>query len=303
VIPDRARVVLGARYDRSRTHNDQSMNPVYVINAGVLTTTPAGQTVLWPARVAYDQSWSANAGLHADVSRACAVSVLLATAFRSPSLEERYQFLDLGSSLHVGNPALAPEQSVSLNLGARLQTERTRLQADVFGNRLRDLVSEVPGTYEGRAAFVKTNVGAARLYGWELAADQRLHERVALKSSLSYVRGEDTRAHANLPQIAPLTGHGELVLVAPRSATLRLTGTAAHAQGNPGAGESRTAGWTTWGANVASAPMRAGGAAFEIRGGVENMLDRAYRLHLTTLRGLVKLEPGRNWFVSATMTF
>jgi outer membrane receptor protein involved in Fe transport len=33
----------------------------------------------------------------------------------------------------------------------------------------------------------------------------------------------------------------------------------------------------------------------------ENLLDRAYRLHLSTLRGVVRLEPGRNWFLSATL--
>jgi hemoglobin/transferrin/lactoferrin receptor protein len=303
LAPGRARLVLGARYDRSRTQNDPAMNPVYVISSGVFTTSPAGQTVLWPGRVAYDQSWSANAGLHVDLGHACGLSVLAATAFRSPSLEERYQYLDLGSSLHVGNPALAPERSVSLNAGARVRAGHTRLQADVFGNLLRDLVSEVPGTYEGRAAFVKANIGAARLYGYEVSAEERLHAHAALRASLAYVRGEDTRSHANLAQIAPLTGTGELVLDVPRAGTLHVTGTAAHAQGNPGAGETRTAGWTVWGANVTSAPLRAGTATFELRAGVENLLDRAYRLHLTTARGFVKLEPGRNAFVSATFTW
>ena len=303
VLPDRARVVLGARYDRSRTHNDQAMNPVYTVGHGISHATTPGQTVLWPSGVTYDESWSANAGLHLDLARSCAVSVLIATAFRSPSLEERYQYLDLGSSLHVGNPSLEPERSVSLNLGARLRTGGTRLQADVFGNRLANLVSETPGTYEGRAAFVKTNIGTARLYGYELSADQRLRAHVALESSLSYVRGEDTRAHANLAQIAPLTGRVALALEAPRAGTLHVTCVAAHAQGNPAAGETRTAGYSVWGANVTSAPVRAGRTSFEFRGGVENLLDRAYRLHLSTLRGLVKLEPGRNWFASGTLSF
>ena len=303
VRPDRARLVAGARYDRGRTHNEQAMNPEYWITSAGLNTHPAGQTVLWPAGTSYDDSWNANAGLHVDATRACALSVLLATAYRSPSLEERYQVLDLGSSLHVGNPDLKPERSVSLDVGATVHAGGTRAEAHAFGNDLKDLVAEVPGTYEGRAAFVKTNIGQARLYGWELDASQRLHAHAGLEASLAYVRGEDTRAHANLPQIAPLTGRADLSLESPHAATLHLTATAAHTQGNPAAGETRTAGWAAWGANVTSAPLRSGGTTLTLRGGVENAFDHAYELHLTTLRGLVKLEPGRNWFVSGTLAF
>jgi outer membrane receptor protein involved in Fe transport len=50
-------------------------------------------------------------------------------------------------------------------------------------------------------------------------------------------------------------------------------------------------------------PVPAGGAAVRFRVGVDNVFDRAYRLHLSTLRGVVKLEPGRNWFAAATASF
>ncbi len=297
------RLVAGARYDRSRTRNDLAWNPDWTLGAGGLDTAPPSRTVLWPAGTAWDHSWSASGGLHVELARALALSALLATAFRSPSLEERYQVLDLGSTVHVGDPSLAPERSVSLDVGARLGGEHAHVQANAFGNRLADLVAEVPGTYEGRPAWVETNVGRARLYGWELAAAARPRAHAALRGSLAYVRGEDTRAHANLAQVAPLSGGAELALEAPRAGTLRVAARGQHAQGNPGPGETRTPGWVAWDVHVAGAPIRVASGTVTLRGGVENLFDRAYRLHLSTLRGAVRLEPGRNAYLAATFAF
>jgi hemoglobin/transferrin/lactoferrin receptor protein len=302
-VPQHLRVVLGARYDRSRTQNDRTMNPDYEIVNGALDTTPPGQVLLWPAAVTYDQSWSANAGAHVTVTPHVALTLLLATAFRSPSPEERFQVLDLGSSLHAGNPDLRPERSVTLDAGAHLSLGRTRLQLNAFGNRLTDLVTEVPGTFEGRTnnVFVKANIGAARLYGFEVSAETRIVPAALAHVSAAYVRGEDTYHHANLPQIAPLTAQAGLDLEALAAGTLRLACSAAHTQGNPAAGETRTPGYATFGWSFASAAFGPGHGALRVRAGMDNVFDRAYRLHLSTLRGLVNLEPGRNYFLTVSL--
>jgi outer membrane receptor protein involved in Fe transport len=38
-------------------------------------------------------------------------------------------------------------------------------------------------------------------------------------------------------------------------------------------------------------------------GGVENIFDKAYREHLSSTRGLIKLEPGRNIFLKLVLDF
>ena len=205
VIPERARVVLGARYDLGRTNNELTLNPEYVIAAGVRQTPTPGQVVLWPARTSDGASWDAETGVYCAVHRHVSASLLLASAYRSPSLEERFQFLDLGSSVRVGNPDLRPERSVSANGGLRFDGDGTSLRSDVFANHLTDLVADTPGTFEGRPGWVKTNIGRALLYGYELAAERRLAAGLAAHASLAYVRGEDTYRHVHLSQIAPLT--------------------------------------------------------------------------------------------------
>lgn len=301
--PGRVRVVTGARWDRGRTRNEVALQPEYVLQDGVPQQPVPGQFLLWPARTTRDDSWSASAGAHVTLSPAWSVSALCATAYRSPSLEERFQFLDLGSSVQLGNPALAPERSLALDLGTRFEAGGTRLRADLFGNRLTRLVAEEAGTWEGRPAWIRTNLGAARLYGFEVAFEQDLGRHAVLRASAAQARGEDTGRRVNLSQVAPLSGTAEVGVRAAGAGTLRLACTAARAQRHPGPDEAPTPGWTAWSAGFASRDVRAAGATCRLRAGVENLFDRPYRLHLSTLRGVLKLEPGRSAYAMLTLGF
>jgi hemoglobin/transferrin/lactoferrin receptor protein len=300
--PGRLHVVTGARWDRGLTRNDAAYNPEYVLVGGVPQVPVPGQVLLWPAGTRRDDSWSASAGAHVTLSPQWSLSASLATAYRSPSLEERFQFLDLGTSVHLGNPALAPERSACAGLGARLDLARTRVRADLFGNRLTDLVAETAGTWEGRPAWIKTNVGEARLYGFELSADHEAGRRLVLHAAAAYARGEDTGQHANLSQVAPLSGTLDAGYAAP-GGTVHLACTMAHAQGNPGPDETVTPGFTVWSASFASREWRAGTVLCRLRAGAANLFDRPYRLHLSTLRGEVQLEPGRHGWAALSLAF
>lgn len=301
--PARARFVTGARWDRGRTRNDAAWNPEWVTVNGVPQVPVPGQRLLWPAATTHDDSWSASAGAHVRLGGPWSASAQLATAYRSPSLEERFQFLDLGSSVRLGNPALAPERSTALDLGLRAAFARVHVRADLFGNRLGDLVADTAGTWEGRPAWFKANIGRARLYGFEVAADADAGPRVVVTAAVAYVRGEDTGRHSNLSQVPPLHATLGAAFDAGRAGTWRAGLAAAHAQGNPGPDETRTAGWTTWNAGWASPAWRAAGAAWRLDAGLDNALDRAYRLHLATLRGVVNLEPGRDAHAALTASF
>ncbi len=298
-----ARVTLafGTRFDWIRVSNDDAYNPEYVITSGIPDRFPPNRVVLWNKNTTLDGSWSANAGAVYALTPTLNLSCLAAGAYRSPSLEERFQFIDLGSLVRVGDPGLRPEQSVSVNAGADLQIDRLASRVDVFINRLTDLVAEMPGSFEGRAALVKTNIGEARLYGFEVSGTLTLARWAAVSSSISFVRGEDTRTHSNLPQIAPLNGHTSLMLFIPAVGTMDLSAAYAAAQDLTAAGEARTPGYAASGAGFSSEPFFLRQASFTLRAGVRNMFDTAYRSHLSTLRGLIQLEPGRNLYLSVTV--
>jgi len=302
IMPGKLTMTLGARYDWIRVSNDKTYNPEYVITSGVLQTNTADSTVLWNNRTAHDESWSADAGLQYAINSNLDLTFLAATAFRSPSLEERYQFLDLGNgNIQVGNPNLEPERSICLNSGVRIHAVGLNIRTDFFLNQLTNLVTVVPGTFEGRPAMINTNIGEARLYGYEISGEVELTGWSVLKTSLAYVRGEDTRNHADLPQITPLNGQVEWCGYFRQVGTISIACSGAVSQKNLTSGEITSAGYAVVDVNIVSVPWNIGSFSLTLHSGIQNLLDKAYQNHLSTLRGLMKDEPGRNYFLSLTI--
>ncbi|MFZ4619309.1 MAG: TonB-dependent receptor [Bacteroidota bacterium] len=302
VIPEMLSFVSGVRYDWIRVSNDQAVNPEYVITNGTLNTTPSNQTVLWKNGSATNGSWSINSGVQYSLSENVQLTTLFSTAFRSPSLEERYQYLTLGDGIHVGNPDLKPEQSTGLNAGIQLHMDGLKFRTDLFINSLSDLVSEVPGTFEGSAAYVKQNISKARLYGYEISGEQLLVQGTSLLISVSSVRGENTASHTNLPFIPPVRGSIEVRTYYNGKGTLALASTLSAAQSNTAAGETQTPGYAVVDINAASDAVIFGQFSFIVRCGIQNIFNKAYHNHLSTVRGPNRDAPGRNFTLSITVT-
>jgi hemoglobin/transferrin/lactoferrin receptor protein len=301
-LPDKLTLNVGARYDWIRVSNERTYNPEYTITAGVLKTNLADSTILWRSGSAHDESWSADFGIHYSLDPQLDLTFLAATAFRSPSLEERYQYLDLGNGLiQVGNPNLQPERSISLNAGIRFHVEGLKIQTDVFLNSLTNLIRSVQGAFSGQAALVNTNISKAQLYGYEFSLEKMFTAQMLLKVTAAYIRGEDTHSHANLPQIAPLNGYIELSKFFNGIGTANLSCSYFTEQGNLAVGEARTPGYAIFNVNYASIPLDIWRLSLTVRAGIQNVFDKAYRNHLSTLRGIIKDEPGRNFFLSATV--
>lgn len=107
---DNLNLTLGGRYDFISLSNTETLNPFYEINDGVVNNNPAGQKVIWYSESAENKSYVFNIGLLYSLSEKSNISFNAARSFRSPSLEERYQYIDLGSVIRVGDPNLKPEQ-------------------------------------------------------------------------------------------------------------------------------------------------------------------------------------------------
>ena len=302
VVPDVWSVTAGARYDGIRVTNEAVYQPEYIVTPSGARIIPA-QQLLWAAGSGRNASWSVNLGSQVSLSTALEATVLLATAFRSPSLEERFQYLNLGAAVHVGDPALRPERSLCLNAGLRFHGEDACASCDLFWNRLTDLVAEVAGTYEGSPAFVKTNVGKAQLYGAEASLEYMPTSWSVVRSSVAYVRGEDLLAHVPLMHIPPLNGTMEVCACVPTAGTATIIWRAAATQDEIAAGELRTAGYAVVDLAGVSEPWTFGTWALIVRAGVQNLLNRDYRNHLSTLRGSIISEPGRNFSFGADISW
>jgi hemoglobin/transferrin/lactoferrin receptor protein len=303
MIPERATVIVGARYDWIRISNTETRNPEYVITDGTFDPSPREQIILWKSGSSLNESWSGNAGVHYSLKENISVSILASTAFRSPGLEERFQYLTLGDGVHVGNPDLQPERSIGLNAGFLWSTDNSRIRIDIFLNTLRNLVADVPGIFEGSAAFIKQNISSARLYGYEVTGEQLFSPWLALTFSLSYVRGEDTDNKSNLPQISPFHGSTGFTLRNENIGSLTLIGSASARQHNTAAGEKQTSGYAVFNIESGSIPVTISQFSIVTRGGIQNIFNTDYREHLSTIRGRVASEPGRNIFLSITVRY
>jgi hemoglobin/transferrin/lactoferrin receptor protein len=297
LIKDKLTLSLGARYDKIDVKGNKTLNPVYETTNGVVNYTPSTQKLLWNEIDANNDSYSGNIGLKYSLSHSLDLTLGAGISFRSPSLEERFQYIDQGSFVRVGNPDLNPEKGKSADLGIRYYTPGMKVVASVFINYFNDLVTELPGTFEGRNAFIKTNIGEARMYGFDLRTDYVLFDDVVFHMTASYVKGDDVTANGDLPEIPPLNGSAGIKFKLLDKLSADFTSVIYASQNNVAAGEMTTPGYAYFNLYLETGSFSLSPLDFRIAAGVENIFDKEYRNHLSTTRGYLTTEPGRNIFI------
>ena len=297
------KVMLGGRYDFIWLDNEKTLNPLYEINNGVINNSPPDQKTIWEAKSAENKSYNFNLGLVYTLNDYSDLSFSAANSFRSPSLEERYQYIDLGSLIRVGDPNLQPENGYFFNAAYKFYEDKINLNADIFYNTLSNLVSEIPGIYENRDALIKVNIDKARIYGFEFSAEYTLTKLVQLYNTFSYVRGINPKDDSNLPQIAPANGIAGVRFNPYKWLSTELSAVGFAAQSKITAGEKETPGYVYFNLGFVFSDLEIGIAKIQLILGIENMFDREYRNHLSTNRGLIVSEPERNFYLRANFTF
>ena len=297
LITNKLTATLGARVDRITVKGETTLNPVYEITDGKINYAPANQKVIWNNIEANDISYSGNIGLKYSATSNLDFTLSLGSSFRSPSLEERFQYIDQGSFVRVGDPNLKPEKGNSADLGIRYYSSRLKIVSSIFFNYFRDLVTELPGIFEGRNAYIKTNIGRARMYGFDFHTDYNFYSSFIFYTSVSYVKGDDITSNGDLPEIPPLNGSlgFKFNLFENLSADLSMISFAA--QNKVATGEIKTPGYTYFNVNINASHLKLSAVNFNVSVGIENIFNRAYRNHLSTTRGFLTYEPGRNFYI------
>jgi len=296
-LNNRMKIDFGGRFDLINIKNDEVKNPLYEITNGIKDESPSNQTIIWNSGKGENTSWSGNIGLLYKLTEELDLTFNFARSFRSPSLEERFEFIDQGNIVKLGNPDLKPEEGYFFDLGNRLWSKRLTVRTNIFLNLFDNLVTETQGEFESRPALIKNNIGKARLFGFELSTEYNLLDEMVFYNTVSYVRGEDTKNNVNLPLIPPLNGRAGLKFPLFNYLNINLNTTFFFRQNNISEGEKETPGYVLLNASIFSNKFRIGEVHFQAAAGVENILDKAYRDHLSTNRGLIDIEPGRNIFL------
>ncbi len=297
-------IVLGGRLDLINIKSEDSYNPDFVTYKGTVIPNPPGRRLLWAARDENNTSWSLNLAALYKLGKGHQVAFNIGRSFRSPSLEERFQYLDLGSLVKLGDPALKPEQGLSLDLSYRYWSNRASFKAGFYLNSLTDLVVEAPGyTFQNRPATQMVNVGEARIFGFDLSFEYQVFKELIVYGNTALVRGEDTKKTEDLPFMPADNGTlGVKVSVMPSvDVSAEVVGVMDQKKLAPS--EKPTAGYGLVNLAVHLKPFALPYGEISITAGVDNLMNRLYYNNLATNRGLIKAEPGRNVYLKAQYGF
>lgn len=316
LLDDKLTLILGGRADGIRTKNELNFDVDYLIINGIRNDLPPNQRTTFEAGEQTLFSWSANAGVLFTVAPDIDLSANLARSFRAPSLEESFKFIDLGNIVLLGNPSLKSESGFATDLGLRIWKQNFTAQVGIFANWIDNMIVETPGEYtytintgplegtEGTLpALVNANVSKARLYGYDLKLQYKATKDMVIFGSGAYVRGEDTEAGTNLPQIPPLSGRFGLRYNLIKIGSLEASILGTSKQDKVAEGETVTDGYHRIDMAVSTNRFSVGLTKVQLFAGVDNLTNNSYTNHLSTNRGAISIEPGRNIYLRASISF
>lgn len=315
LLEDRLTLILGGRLDGVWIKNEEGYDVDYITINELRNDFPDRRLTFEEGRES-SISWSANSGFLYNLPGNNDISLNLARSFRAPSLEERFKYIDLGNYVLLGDPALEPESGFSIDLGLRKWTSDINFQAGVFINNLTNMIVEVPGEFiykkitgtsgydiDTLPALINSNVSRALLYGFDYKFEYNFYGDFVLFTSGSYVRGKNTETDENLPLIPPLNGRLGIRYTYNRIGSAEFIVSGSAKQSHISEGEQETDGYIRLDMTLSPVRIRLGSTGLQFFAGIDNITDTRYTNHLSTNRGSISVEPGRNIFFRLNLSF
>ncbi len=300
----RAELAMAARMDVVRADADTA-SPFFIAQHGNDFTSS-------------ETNWSGAVTLRVPVAPRWTVTGGLGSVVRTAEANERFSDRAAAKRAQtnaefLGDPALRPERSTQADLWVEARYPRLQVRASAFVRRMDDYITlaatdlprAMPGSPPPVFRFIN---GEAVYHGGDLTLASPVSEAITASGSVSYLYGQDrtldepalgvTPVRADLRlRIAPVGTDWFLepaLHVAARQERVATT-----------RGELATPGWTT--VDLVGGYRLWSGSARSVllQGGVRNVLDAAYVMHLTARNafggGRIP-EPGRIVFARITAT-
>jgi hemoglobin/transferrin/lactoferrin receptor protein len=137
----------------------------------------------------------------------------------------------------------------------------------------------------------------------DLRADYNFYDDYVFYTTASYIKGDDITSGGHLPEISPLNGNVGIRFNLFDEIGADISSTIFARQTKVAAGELETPGYAVFNLSLNTKNIQLASANFRIFAGVENIFDKEYRNHLSTTRGLIVVEPGRNFYVKFVADF
>lgn len=242
-----------------------------------------------------DLIFSGAIGINYSPNSVWTAGIQAARAFRTPTIEELYSFAPhaAAGSFDIGDPTLENEYSLGVDTFVEIRTERMDGELSLFANQLQNYVDFFPtGDIDEASRLPVYQYGSrdATFYGFEFNLNATLSRLFSTGVGFDYVRGfERTGEKNDLTFIPPFRTH--LHLTADNgSYWLGTRARIVNSQNRVAPNEDPTSGYTLLGADAGY--RFGGGATLSLR--IDNLLNRAYRDHLSRVENRNAPMPGRN---------
>lgn len=303
---------MGVRADVNFVKNGEchSVELIENVTAGTVNDNPPGKFVTFEAGRRTDPSWSANFGLLYRTGSRLDLNFNLTRAYRSPAIEELFKFIDLsGNKVHFGNPDLKPEKCLGADAGLRYHSDRLRFNLSAYVNGISDMIVErrenlLPESVND--TLVLHNASRAVLYGLDGDFSCKIGGGVTAFAVCSLTVGTElSDKNESLPLIPPFSGRAGLQYDNQKSlgASVEIVASGARPSGKIADGERATDAWWRLDASLHSRIFRLGCCSLQLFGGMNNITDNSYTNFLSTNRGNIVCEPGRNLYLRANLVF
>jgi hemoglobin/transferrin/lactoferrin receptor protein len=248
-----------------------------------------------------------NAGVVYNVLKGFQLLASANTGFRVPNVNDVSSFGVADYRYEVPNYDLAPEKSFQYQAGIRTQLKKWKAELVVYQNHLRDLITNVPSTYngqdslEGVKVYTKENVNEAAIKGLEASLQVEPARWLSAFGNITYTVGDNTTRDEPLSRIPPLFGRVGADVRFNDAFTWRTELIAADKQDRLSSGDKAdsriqqggTPGWT-----VVNTRVEYQYRNIRVNTGIQNIFDEAYRVHGSGVDGI-----GRSFWVSVILEF
>lgn len=299
VMPDRLTLEAGLRLDYTRIENDSVYNPLFRYNQAngsksYIANLP--RTLIYVASVNQNLNYAAHLDAIYAVSKKQSFTFSLSNSYRAPSIEELFKYINLGASIHLGNPTLKPEQGTFSDLNYTFAGNRFLIKTDIFANYLTNLIQEVQDA-QNLNIYKNENISQALYVGAEIESRWLINNELGLMANASYTNARNLLANVYLPQIPPLHGFATFDYHPAKKIGGSLSALWAAKQAEVAPGEPTTDGHIIFNIDAHSPKIELNNTHLQLFAGVDNILNTAYFDHLSSTRGAIKLEPGRNIYL------
>lgn len=236
-----------------------------------------------------------------------ALSAGVYTGFRAPNVNDMSTFGRFDFGIEVPSYGLAPERNTTYELGYKMNTTNFSAGVAAFYTDLVDLITRVPGTfqgqptYQGDRVFLKENVAAAFIRGLEVDVEWKFMRSLALAANLTATYGHNLTANEPVRRIPPLNGRIALTYLPAQKIFAQAEFWYASKQDRLAAGDKSDPRIPKGGTPGWSVLNLRGGYRFgqlALNGGLNNLFNEAYRTHGSGIDGV-----GRSVWLSLEYKF